>query len=421
MSSGLDNSSQTSNNPASQGVWSGPHSAQPIPGTQDPRVGARAGASTPDSGAGPPPADSRKGNADGRSYADTLSQVGGDRLVEENRERDRALADLRGAQVSGDILMGHKFEFELSFGQGGNRIRVRRITPEERTEPFVRTPVMDRLDDSVSDQPIVVLQGPRGYGKGAALVRTLRRDLRDDATMFYLDPLTDLATFSCAEVPRDSVLILQDLPDGAADRLDKYTMERIQGDLRARGCRLGITTGKAAKLTTSGTELFVIELDTRPSPRQVFDRHLSALLLGTGVSRDALLSWPDMQNLLDVQLGPDSSLADAAHLAKMLFQARDEPETAAGRVRSQMTEYATDKVAQWFRKLDSLKAQCMAISLAVLNGLSRERIAHAARLLEDQILPAPHTRTRRPWPIRLVRTRRSPLRSCRPKSSPKPA
>ncbi len=385
MSSGPD----TGQPPGSSGGPSGspgPDPAPPAPGgSQNPGSGGGAGA--PDSGPAPQAADSRRGAAGGRSYAEAASQVGGGQLFEQNRENNRALADLLGNQVSGDVIIGPKFE--LSFGHGITRIKVRRITAEEFTEPFVRTPAIDRLGASVSDQSLVVLQGPRGYGKCAALVRTLRRDLRDDAKMFYLDPSTDLATFSCAEVPENSVLILQDLPDGAADRLDSYTLGRIESELRSRDCRLGITTGKAANLTTFSVGLLVIELEARPSPRQVFDRHLSELLLGTGVTRDAMLSWPDVRALLDVELGPDCSLADAARLAMMLSRARDEPETAAGRVRTQMTEYADEKIAQWFRKLDNLKAQCMAIALAVLNGLSRETIAREARLLEARILPAP--------------------------------
>jgi len=386
MSAGHGSPGQPPDNHPGQGGPPGPDTAQPDPGAPQPRVGA-GGAGAPDSDAASPPGDGRKTHGGGQTYADAASQVGGGQLFEQNRERNRALADLMGAQVTGDIVAGHKFE--LSFGHGGARVRVRRITAEEVTEPFVRTSAIDHLAASVGDQPIVVLQGPYGNGKGAALVRTLKRDLRDDATMFYLDPSTDLATFSCAEVPEGSVLVLQDLPDGMADRLDAYTVGRIHSELRARNCRLGITTTKAAKLTTLGTGLLVVGLDARPSPRQVFERHLSTLLLGTRISKESVLSWPDVKTLLDAQLGDDCSLADAARLATVLFRARDEPETAADHVRSQMTEYATEKVAQWFRKLGSLKAQCMAISLAVLNGLSRETIAHAARLLEEQILPSP--------------------------------
>jgi hypothetical protein len=234
-----------------------------------------------------------------------------------------------------------------------------------------------------------VLQGPPGYGKGTALVRAMRGRLRDGGVIFYLDPSTDLTVFSCAEVPEGSVLILQDLADGAAGHLDKYAMERIEGELRTRECRLGITTGNAARLTAISAGFLAVDLASRPAPREVFDRHLAELLLGTGLVRETVVSWPGITALLDAQLGRDCSLADAARLAMMLFRARDDPQAAAGRVRVQMTEYADERVAQWFRKLASLKAQCMAISLAVLNGLSREVIANSARILEELILPAP--------------------------------
>ena len=299
---------------------------------------------------------------------------------------NRALADFN--QVDGDVMIGGN-KFELSFGQGDAKIRVSRITAEERAEPFIRTDAVTSFGAAVRDQCVVVLQGPRGYGKSAAMVRTMLRGLGDDADMFYLDPATDLATFSCKQVPEDSVLILKDLPHAAANRIDTDTLTRIQSELRYRRCRLGITTEKAGVLVASSVGVLVIDLLTRPSPRQVFDRHLSVLLRGHDVTRETMLAWPGVSQLLDAQLGQDCSLADAARLATLLARARDEPDTAAARVRGQMTEYADEKVAQWFRRLDSLKAQCMAISLAVLNGLSRETVAREARVLENRILPAP--------------------------------
>jgi hypothetical protein len=385
MSSGPD---QPPDVPGGRAGSSGPDPAQPRPaGPQQPAPAGPGNAGAPDPGAAPPAGIGRSDHAGKPSYADAASQVGGGQLFEQNRENNRALADLQSNQIGGDVFFGDKFE--LSFGHGGTRLRVRKITAEELTVPFVRTNALDHLAANVRDQHLVVVQGPRGYGKCAALNRALGRGLRDGASMFYLDPGTDLAQFSCAEVPENSVLILQDLPEHAADRLDSYTVGRIQSELRTRGCRLGITTSKGANLTTLSADFLLVELEARPSPRQVFDRHLSELLLGTGVTKDAVLSWPDVIALLDVQLGQDCSLADASRLATMVFRARDEPETAAARVRAQMTEYWDEKVAQWFRKLDSLKAQCMAISLAVLNGLPREVVGQAAGLLESMILPPP--------------------------------
>jgi hypothetical protein len=377
-------------------------SAGPDPGAAQPAAASSAGPAAAPQGGDPPGAgtpappgtggdpgspDPSRNRPAGRSISDAAGQVGGQRLSEKNAMVSRALADLTHNQIGGNLLIGQNFE--LSFGHGGAQIRVRGITAEELTGPFLSTAEIDQLRAKVGDQPLVVLHGPRGYGKSAALVYMLRGRVRDEGAIFFLDPSTDLTTFSSTEVPEGSVLILQDLPDDAASRLDRYVVERIQSELRARECRLWITTGNAARLTAISADFLVVELTGRPAPREVFERHLKKALVGTGLSLDDVLSWPDVASLLDAHLTPDCSLADAARLATMLFRARDDSGTAAARVRVQMTEYADERVAQWFRKLDSLKAHCMAISLAVLNGLSREVIANAASVLERQILPAP--------------------------------
>jgi hypothetical protein len=358
-----------------------PGGGPPPPG--QPPGGGGTGTPAPDPGAG---GDSHRGPGGGRDYTDVASQVGGGQLVEQNHEHNRAMADFN--RVDGDVMIGGT-KFELSFGQGDAKIRVSRITAEEKAEPFVRTDAVTSFGAAVKDQCIIVLQGPRGYGKSAAMVRAMLRGLGDDAEMFYLDPATDLAAFSRLQIPEDSVLILKDLPRAAANRIDTDTLASIQSELRSRRSRLGITTERAGILTTSSAGILVVDLLTRPSPRQVFDRHLSILLRGHDVTKDTVLGWPGVSTLLDVQLDQDCSLADAARLATLLARARDEPDTAAARVRGQMTEYADEKVAQWFQRLGSLKAQCMAISLAVLNGLSRETVAREARVLENRILPAP--------------------------------
>src|SRR5262249_40949679 len=196
-------------------------------------------------------------------------------------------------------------------------------------EPFLRTGAVERIAGSMSDQPLVVLQGPKGFGKAATLVRVLRGLARDDAAMFFVDPSTDLATFSCADVPEHSVLILQDLPDDAADHLDEHAAKRIEGELRARDCLLGITTVHAVRLATRSTGFLVVELDQRPAPREVFDRHLATLLLGTGVTLTAILGWPGAADLIAAELGASCGMADARRLTTLLFRARDETDSAA--------------------------------------------------------------------------------------------
>ena len=349
----------------------------------------------PDAGNSPQSGASTAGVGDtergASSYSDVKGQVGGRGLEQLHEELRRALIDLRNTEINGPVILNSNLHagFGLSFGDGDRRIKARKVPPEELIEPFLRTDAIRQLAAAVGDQAIVVLQGPKGYGKGAALLRMLRDRAPGNAAMYFLDPATDLAAFSCDEVPEGSVLILADLPERAADDLDDYTVKRIEGELRARDCRLGITTGQGARFVVGSPGLLVVSLTSRPEPRDVFWEHLAEPLQRVRVRRDDVRRWPGVADLLDTQLGADCPLADAQLLATLLGRAAGRPETAAASVRAQMAEYADEKVAQWFRRLPSQKAHCTAISLAVLNGLSREMIADQARILEQVISPSP--------------------------------
>jgi hypothetical protein len=346
---------------------------------------ASAGAAGP--GAAAP--DAQRGRADGRSYADARNQVGTN-FASQYRTETEARNDFRESHIAGSVISDSNV-FQLKLGSGTMQVRANQISAEELTAPFVSSPAAERLAEAISGYPFVVLYGPRGYGKRATLLWALRRQVHDDAELLYLDPSTDLAAFSCDEIPDHAVMIIQDVPDSMVDRLDEHTVKRIESELRAGDRRLAITTTRAASGAAHSTGFLVAELPTRPEPRQVFNRHLAKLLLGTGLAKDDVLSWPGV-GVLIAELGADISLGDAARLARLLSRAdRNQPDQVAVRVRAQMSEYADEKVAQWFRKLRTLKAQCMAISLAVLNGQSRELIAHQAALLEKRIMPAPNS------------------------------
>jgi hypothetical protein len=361
-----------------------------MPGVNpSPAAGGPGGPAAAPGAAGPaaPAPDAQRGRADGRSYADARNQVGAN-FASQHRVESAARADFQRSLIKGSVYTNSNI-FQLSFGQGTAQVRANQINAEELTAPFVPSTGAERLAHEITGYPFVVLHGPRGYGKRATLLWALRRQVHDDAAMLYLDPSTDLATFSCDGIPEHAVMIVQDVPDGMVDRLDEHTVKRIESELRAGNRCLAVTTTRAAAGAAHSTGFLVAELATRPEPRQVFSRHLAKLLLGTGLAKDDVLGWAGV-DMLVAELGPDSSLEDAARLARLLSRAdRNEPEQAAARVRAQMTEYADEKVAQWFRKLRTLKAQCMAISLGVLNGQSRELIAHQAALLEKQIMPAP--------------------------------
>ena len=332
-------------------------------------------------GAGAAPDGQRRA---GRSYAD--AKVGED-FAGQHRMESEARADFRESRIGGSVF--NNSTFMLTFGRGTAQVKANPINAEELTAPFVSCPGAERLAAAIAGYPFVVLFGPRGYGKRATLLWALRREVHDDAALLYLDPSTDLAAFSCDGIPEHAVMIMQDVPESMVDRLDENVVRRIESELRAGNRRLAITTARAAAGAAHSSGFLVAELATRPEPRQVFSRHLAKLLLGTGLAKDDVVGWPGVDTLV-AELGHDSSLADAARLARLLARAdRNDPDKVAVQVRAQMTEYADEKVAQWFRKLGSRRARCMAIALAVLNGQSRAVIAYEAGLLEKRIMPAP--------------------------------
>lgn len=332
------------------------------------------------------------GGDDPRSYADTARHIAGKDVAGRDYEQRHRMETMARADLSGGTFNAPVFvasDFALAFGQGATRLRASRISAEELAEPFILTPAIQRIAGKVTDQALVFLTGPRGYGKAAALIRILRGTALGTSPMFYLDPATDLTAFSCADLPEGSVLILQDLPGSAADRIDEHAAKRLEAELSDRRCRLGITCEQPIRLPVSGTGVAIFELDARPEPRDVFSHHLTALLLGTGVTKAGTLSWPGVTDLLDAELGRDCGMASARRLAAQLAEARDNPATAARLVRVQLTQYADEAVTHWYRGLDSLKLNCMALSLAVLNGMSRAVIAREAEVLEQIILPVP--------------------------------
>lgn len=365
----------------------GPRGAEAAPGNAGPGGPApEAGAAADGAGPNPQePADGRRGMADGRGFAEAR-QVAAN-LTDQRRATQRALTDFDSNSIAGSVYAGNTFN--LAFGQGAAAVRASKVPEEDRFALFVPGPGADRLGKALEDQPLIILHGPPGAGKQAAVIWAFRRHLDDDVPMFHLHPETDLTAFTGAGLPDRSALIIADLPQAAADRLDEHALRHLEGELRARAMRLAITTSRFAGGAASGPGCLAFRFDERPGPREVFERHLAQRLLGSPVTKEDVLTWPGVAGLVSTSLTGDCALADAARLARLLSEARDDPARAAQTVGARENEYTDERIAQWFRGLPTLKAHCTAISLAVLNGESREVIAHEAARLERRILPSP--------------------------------
>lgn len=320
----------------------------------------------------------------GRRLSDAVSPA-------QQAEMRRARAELQvEGLVAGDVVGGNSYtyHYEIFHGRDNAEFRAYRVTPEELDQPFVPAPGFDELAATVRSHRLVVIRGQAGQGKASALLRALTQILPDDAPILRLEPGTDLTALSCERLPPGAAVVLYNLSGRDAAQLDSFTVERLAAELEQHQCRLGVTVGDDVVLRPTG-RLAVAELSTGPTPRQVFDKHLAALLVSAPAARARLLDDAEVQKLLEEQLAGPAALDQAARLAEVLSKAKDDPVAAAATVRARLNTHAFEECVQWFRDLPGLRAHCMAIALAVLNGLPREIVSSAADRLETLIAPPP--------------------------------
>lgn len=334
--------------------------------------------------------DAPDGGSGARAVSGLRERLGSRATQADQNVLHRAQVEFAVGAMTGDNVAGSKTTniFYQPDSSRGASVRTVRLMPEDLAEPFVRGPVFGNLMAVAEAQRIVVLRGRRGFGKAAALQHCFAELADDGAPILRLAPETDLSQLDLGDIPEDALLLMPDLNDQAAANLRDFAVKGLTEKLEERGCRLGITVDSEAKVVASA-RLVVVELDSRPSPRAVFERHLATLMTSAAAARATLLADPDVGRLLDEKLVDTATLEQAARVATILAEHRDDPAVAAVAARAAIDRIDDLECEQWFSNLRDLRAHCMAIALAVLNGLARELVSGAADDLEEMIDPKP--------------------------------
>ncbi|MFI5694831.1 hypothetical protein ACIA58_23450 [Kribbella sp. NPDC051586] len=305
--------------------------------------------------------------------------------LEQMAEMARAVADLLpGSTIGGDFVSGSQFKIYL--GQHGYSYQAYRMTSEELHEVFVEPDGIAGVRAAVRDNTIVVLHGPAGYGKGATLLNAVKVNSKPDQQVFRLHPTTDLSRFSCAQLPKESFFVLDDLPAQQLGHLEGYAMDTLLADLSTHRCKLVISTPQAQDTLFSRPGGVVVELSPRPPLRKIFDSHLNRRWSATDSTPKQLLAQPGVQDLMDTELRTNSTAYAAARLALLVAHAAavaDPCQYIADRLQGR----AAEECGRWFGEITDLRVHCLAVSLAVLNGLPREIIARQADELELLVRP----------------------------------
>lgn len=337
----------------------------------------------------PVPADRFTAQQRVKNLAEAGRRLSNNVSLAQQAEMRRARAELQvEGLVAWDVMCSdsYTYNYEIFHGRDNMEFRAYQVTPEELEQPFVPAPSFDELTAIVHSNRLVVIRGKAGVGKASALLQALTKILPDDAPILRLEPGTDLTSLSCKQLPHGAALVLYDLSGCTAAQLDSFTVERLAAELEQHQCRLGLTVDEDVMLHLTD-RLAVAELSAGPTPQQVFDKHLAALLVSAPAARARLFDNVEVQKLLEEQLAGSAALSQVARLAEALSRAKDDLVTAAATVRARLNGQVFEECIQWFRDLRGLRAHCMAIALAVLNGLPRETVSSAADRLETLIAP----------------------------------
>lgn len=294
-----------------------------------------------------------------------------------------------------DAVMGDKHVgAQFFFGGGDTRTRmVLKLSAHavDEANAFVRSDDYERIARFAKERNLVVLTGPPGSGRGATALHLLVAETgRQSVHEIHGD--TDLGTLSDEPLPRGTGIIMHDISVHTASLLDEFALRRLGDTLTSRGQKLIIG---AAESTTWGCgtvgATHTVPIGTRADARAVLECQLRWRLGPARAAKaDGLLARTDVGEVVAGHLGPARPLGDAARLAAILADASATPESAAVTARLSMTIATETDFEAWFDGLareEDERDQCYAIALAVLHGLSNEKVAQAGKLLERFLAP----------------------------------
>ena len=202
-----------------------------------------------------------------------------------------------------------------------------------------------------------------------------------------------------------------------------WMLQQLEAALENIDAQLVLTLSAGEALADKELLDYVIDLAAAPSRIGVFRRHL-VWRIGDPELSNRVLALPEMIEEAGNWLDGDVSMKVAADLAVIVNQSLRGAVVDLDLVRRSMGERATEDFDIWFGGLPDVPMRCLAVALAVLNGLPYERVVRAAELLTDrldgppQVLAGDSAVMVPPWRDPFRRGRREVLRLLRATTRP---
>ncbi|MFI6099363.1 hypothetical protein ACIA8G_27730 [Lentzea sp. NPDC051213] len=337
------------------------------PPTADPNPAAPPPTSTPEAEAPPRNAESVGAGISSAAANPGTTESRGDQV------RQARLSFAAAAQFR-DAIAGNQFNINLSQTASVD-LGTHELTESglrALVETFVIPPALTN-----SDAKVVVLRAAAGYGK-LALAVWLLAHRSGFGRVFRLGPEVNVGKLAVDGLSKDAGYVVDDLSSTAAAALTAFDLERLASAFDKLNGRLIITVRPETQFTDGGIGRYVLDVGSRPQPRDVLASHLGFRL---GAQATRLLGRPDVAQLIADELPAAAPLQKAADLARLIAEASGQPDQLVAVVQQQLTTFGHNDFTTWFDGLTDLYLKCFAISLAIFNGLPYETVADAGLLL----------------------------------------
>jgi hypothetical protein len=305
------------------------------------------------------------------------------------RQRQKNIENAR-YKIVGDMVGGDKFIFAMGDAEPAPLQTLVAWMNDPVRYAFVPPDGWDGVRAAAADRRVVVLRAEPGHGKVAAGIRLLQAP--SDRRIFNLDRNVDLRRLghwleadikSDDPLPRCSGFLLCE-PLGWSE-VPAWVLQQLETTLDAIDGRLVLTISADAQLADQDLLKYVVTLPKpRPQP-EVLVAHLAMHLGGATTTAERILADARMTEFAGAVFAADSTMKAAADLAVMISQELDGASVDLERLERRWNERATEDFEIWFGGLSDIRTRCLAIALAVLNGLPYENVAHAARRLAERL------------------------------------
>lgn len=305
------------------------------------------------------------------------------------RQRQRSIENAR-VKVAGDLVGGGKLVVALGDAEPAPLQALSSWISEPVRHAFVAPDGWDDVHAAAAGRRVVVLRAEPGHGKAAAAIRLLQSP--PDRRLFNLDRNVDLRRLghwldSDAKgddpLPRSAgFLLCEPLAWGL---VPAWVLQQLETSLESIDARLVLTITTESTLSDPELTSYVVPLPAPCAQSDVLAAHLAWSLDKPLAVAESLLANPELAEVTVRVFSADRSMKAAADLAVMIGQEVDGGTVNLARLERRWAERATEDFEIWFGGLPDVPTRCLAIALAVLNGLPYEMVVYAAYLLAERL------------------------------------